>query len=341
VVNPIALNSGIRTVTVNDGTPAVDGILSGVLSGTASSLIKNGAGTLALTGTNTFGSALLPGTTFVTISAGTLQIGTGGTAGSLTSTGTGDIQNNATLAFNRSNALTVANNITGSGEVRQIGGGTTTLSGSNTYTGPTTVTAGTLEISGSINGSSAISLTNGGLLLSASNAINDSAPVSLANATLSTGGNSEFVGASSANATAAGLGALTLLSTATIDFGAGSSTLWLSGISAITGTLNLANWSGDPALGGGTDQLRFTSDPSAFLSQISFGGGTGAREISFANGGNSYFEIVPVPEPSSTALLGMSALWALGGFRSRNRQSPATSALRAAAGCSRGADAAP
>lgn len=174
IANPIALNSGARTIIVNNGTPVVDAIMSGVLSGTGSSIIKTGTGTLALTAANAFGSATVTGTTFVTISAGTLQIGNGGTSGSL-STGTGDIQNDAVLAFNRSDSLTMQYVIKGTGAVNQIGAGTTTLTGANTYTGTTTITAGTLRIgsggtTGSLSSSSAI-VDNGTLAFNRSNTL--------------------------------------------------------------------------------------------------------------------------------------------------------------------------
>lgn len=109
---------------------------SGDISGTGA-LTKLASGTAILTGTNSYGG-------LTTITAGTLQIGNGGTTGSL---GGGNVTNNAALAFNRSNAMTVANAISGTGTVTQSGAGTTTLTGStNSYSGLTTVDDGTLEV---------------------------------------------------------------------------------------------------------------------------------------------------------------------------------------------------
>jgi autotransporter-associated beta strand protein len=84
-----------------------------------------------------------------TISAGSLQLGNGGTTGALT--GTTGITNNANLTINRSDAFTQATDlngqaITGTGSFTQAGSGTTTLTAANTYSGPTTISAGTLEV---------------------------------------------------------------------------------------------------------------------------------------------------------------------------------------------------
>jgi autotransporter-associated beta strand protein len=108
--------------------------VTNAVSGTGT-LTQAGAGTIILTGANTYGG-------ITTISAGTLQIGNGGTTGSL---GTGNVTDNATLAFNRSDTITVANAISGTGALTQTGTGTTILAGTNSYGGATTVSGGTLK----------------------------------------------------------------------------------------------------------------------------------------------------------------------------------------------------
>ncbi|WP_285712020.1 autotransporter-associated beta strand repeat-containing protein [Erythrobacter oryzae] len=121
------------TVGANNLSTAFDGSVLGV-----GALSKIGAGTLTLTGSNSY-----QGTT--TISGGTLQIGNGGTSGTL---GTANVVNNAVLAFNRSDDITLANAISGTGSVTKAGAGVLTLSGTNSYAGTTTVSAGTLRITG-------------------------------------------------------------------------------------------------------------------------------------------------------------------------------------------------
>jgi autotransporter-associated beta strand protein len=79
--------------------------------------VQLGSGTLVLTGTNTYSGG-------TTISAGTLQIGNGGTTGSIT----GNVTDNGTLAFNRSDAMTFGGVISGAGSLVQLGSDTLTLS---------------------------------------------------------------------------------------------------------------------------------------------------------------------------------------------------------------------
>ena len=118
----------------NNGTFIYSGTanqtLSGVISGSGVLTQNNSASTLILSGNNTYTGA-------TTINAGTLQIGAGSTTGSVA----GNILNNGTLVFNRSNAITYSGNISGNGSLT-LGGGSSsslTLSGNNTYSGGTTI----------------------------------------------------------------------------------------------------------------------------------------------------------------------------------------------------------
>lgn len=130
---------GAGTLT-NTGTTFIRaGNFAGVITGTAG-LEKISTGTLILTGANTYS-----GTT--TITAGTLQIGDGGTTGTL---GTGAVVNNGVLAFNRSDDITVSNAISGTGQVRQAGTGTTTQLGALSHTGGTFVDAGILVLGNNV-----------------------------------------------------------------------------------------------------------------------------------------------------------------------------------------------
>ncbi|MBT2323621.1 autotransporter-associated beta strand repeat-containing protein, partial [Variovorax paradoxus] len=118
-------------------------------------LQKLGAGTLVFTGTNTYAGG-------TTISAGTLQLGNGGTTGSIT----GDVVNNAALVFDRSDTTTFAGQISGTGALRQQGTGTTVLTGANSYTGGTTIAAGTLQLgNGGTSGSIVGDVVNNGTLV--------------------------------------------------------------------------------------------------------------------------------------------------------------------------------
>ncbi|WP_338289940.1 polysaccharide lyase family 8 super-sandwich domain-containing protein [Luteolibacter sp. LG18] len=117
---------------------AGDGLVSGpILNGTGGfPLNKDGTGTWTLTGANSYSGV-------TTISAGTLQIGNGGTTGTL---GVSSVTNHGTLVIHRSNAVTLSNAISGSGRFIQKGTGTTTFGGANSYAGETRVEAGGLVV---------------------------------------------------------------------------------------------------------------------------------------------------------------------------------------------------
>ncbi|MDW6025388.1 autotransporter domain-containing protein [Mesorhizobium sp. BAC0120] len=111
---------------------------------------KAGAGTLTLTGINSYGGG-------TTITAGTL-------VGNSASFGTGGIVNNAALVLNQGTAGTLSNALSGSGTFEKTGVGTLTLTGVNSYGGGTTITAGTLVGNSASFGTGGI-VNNGALVL--------------------------------------------------------------------------------------------------------------------------------------------------------------------------------
>lgn len=113
--------------------------LGGGLSGSGL-LYKSGAGALILNSaaTHTGGTEVV---------SGSLQIGAGGTAGSIV----GDILNNGNVAFDRSDAVTFSNLISGNGSLTKQGTGTLTLTTTQAYGGVTNVNGGILRPSGADN----------------------------------------------------------------------------------------------------------------------------------------------------------------------------------------------
>lgn len=148
-----ATTSADRVVTLTGAGELAGGALRvaggnfpGLISGGAS-FIKEGTGTLLLTGNNTFTGASV-------INAGIVQVGSGGTAGAL---GAASITSAGTLVFNRSDALTWPGSLSGSGNLVKSGANTLTLTGALTHAGGTSIEGGMLQVgdggtAGSLNG---------------------------------------------------------------------------------------------------------------------------------------------------------------------------------------------
>jgi autotransporter-associated beta strand protein len=135
ISNNITLTAATSS-TLNNANSTIT--VSGTIGGSGN-ITKGGAGTLILSGANAYTGDTI-------ISAGTLQIGAGSTTGSISSSSA--ITNNGTLVINRSDAITLSNTISGTGNLTKLGTGNLTIGGAsaNTYNGTTTVSVGNLTL---------------------------------------------------------------------------------------------------------------------------------------------------------------------------------------------------
>jgi autotransporter-associated beta strand protein len=221
-------NTGSVILLGNQHTPSGVTVTNNVLNYTfsgpgrlfgATSLVKSGTASLTLSesgGDGFAGGIIVHGGTLIlddvnsAISGGlavdsgaVVQIGNNDARGSLPS---GNLGDEGTLVFNRTDKVLLAMVIPGSGALTQSGSGKLSLSAVNTYTGNTTVGGGTLALSGpgSIAGAlaivknaaldvsasdgtgshfNALALTNGTLLVS--NVLTTASSLSLTNSTIS------------------------------------------------------------------------------------------------------------------------------------------------------------
>jgi autotransporter-associated beta strand protein len=191
--NPLDLNTATsRTIQADNGSAAIDGTISGVISATGGGgFTKTGLGTLSLSATNTY-----TGTT--TVNAGTLSVATsanlgatpgavvpnsiildGGTLGTTATftldtnrgilvgsspgsgTGTIDVANTTTLTYGG----VIADNGAGADNFVKTGGGTLILTAPQAYTGTTSVSAGVLQFAPNALANSTVLLSGGTLSL--------------------------------------------------------------------------------------------------------------------------------------------------------------------------------
>ena len=302
----------------------------GVISGSGG-LTKVGSSTQTLTGANIY-------TGGTTISGGILSIGGGGTNGSIA----GGIVNNAALVFNRSGIITHSDVISGSGTLDKQGAGTLTLSGANTYSGTTTVSVGTMSVNGSTAGG-AVSVFSGATLagsgtVGGATTINSGAFHSPGNSPgvqtftngLTYSNGSTFVWELTAN-TDSGRGTffdgvnvsgglLTIDSGVTNNLvfnGAGSTVNWSNVFWASNLSWLVFSNAVEPMLpfAGVFDSLNLSADANGnVLTNVRPNASFAWRKTE----NNLYLDYAVIPEPSTFALLGLSAA-AFGAYRWRRR----------------------
>jgi T5SS/PEP-CTERM-associated repeat protein/autotransporter-associated beta strand protein len=150
--------SGTSSATVSSGTwqnttaLTVGASGKGVLNIAGSGVVTIGSGT----GTLTLASG--------TGSQGTLNMGTGGAAGTLDAAVVTSGSGSASVNFNHTGTATFDPRLAGSLNVNKLGTGTTILTGSNSYTGATIVEEGTLLIMGDSSSSADFRVEDGGKL---------------------------------------------------------------------------------------------------------------------------------------------------------------------------------
>lgn len=199
--------NNLGAITINNTDTLT---VSGVISGTGTSVTKAGAGTLIYAGDNTYTGGTV-------VNAGIFQVGNGATSGSLVTDG--GIVNNATVVFNRTDVHSYGGVISGTGAVEKDGTGVFSLTGSNTNEGDTNIKAGTLKSSSAISNVSTVNISSG--------------------ATLDLNNQSEIVGA------IAGMGNI-VMGTATLTSGGNNTSTTFSGV--ISGTAGNFNKTGTGTL---------------------------------------------------------------------------------------------
>jgi outer membrane autotransporter protein len=251
------------------------------LAGTGG-IIKQGLGTLTLSGANTYsGGTVVGGGALQLSGSGTLGSSSGATtvnAGTLDLGGTTQTQNggltlaggtvqNGTLSSSGAFGLqagTVTAALAGTGALNKTTSGTVTLSGANTYSGPTTIGAGILALGsgGSLASSSGVNLTVSGATFDISNGGNQTIKnlTSVAGATVSVGANTLTFGAANSTTFA---GSFT-----------GSGGLAWQGTGSFTLTGNSSAFTGSTTIESGTVALGSDVAPNASLGgNVSIAGG--------------------------------------------------------------------
>ncbi len=195
-------------------------------NGTAAALTKSAGGVLILASNNTFS-----GTTYV--NAGTVQVGNGGTSGSLGSSALVQGQG-GTLAFNRSDNISFSGSIIGAVGLTQAGSGTLSITADDAFSGNTTISAGTLQLG---NGGAAGSISNSPTVFNSS---------TLA---FNTSGAKTFTGSISGNGAILNQGSGSITLTAPIN-GATASVANTGGGSLVLTSTN--NYGGNTTISGGS-----------------------------------------------------------------------------------------
>jgi len=199
-----------------------------------------GAGLLEKTGTGTAVMAIdndFTGGT--TVSAGTLQLGSGGSAGSLA--GAITVASGATLAFDRTGSVMMTGVVSGSGAIVKAGAGRVVLSAPIALAGPVSVSAGTLVLGSGSTGVGGVTVAGGATFAASSGAV----ATTLTTPTLALGAAGSTLGFELAVASNPSVPLLTVTQADGLTLGGGSQTIALASTGALgIGRFTLVDYAG-------------------------------------------------------------------------------------------------
>jgi autotransporter-associated beta strand protein len=307
VGSSLFLPDGTTTLTVPAGVSATlaGDIADASAVGSPGALLLNGGGTVVLTGVTSYGGA-------TTINPGsTLQVGNGGTTGSLPAT-TAALTVNGTLAFDRSDDFVFGSLINGSGNVIQVGTGTLTLVGQSPFSGQTTIQSGQIKLG------SALALQNsmvqiqvddglnlGGLPAVTVGGLSGSGKLNLCGTALTVGGGS---GSGNYSGSLSGSGSLTKIGIGVQTLSGSDShtggTLIQAGVLAITADRAINNTAGGLTFGSGTLQLNNYASNLSFANVANLHLGAAAGTASTLNGAITGTSALAFAGPGTFVLAG-------------------------------------
>lgn len=300
-------------------TDGLNVTLAADLSSSGGSLAKSGAGTLTLSGSNSYSGG-------TTVSAGTLV----GNTASLH----GAIANGGTVRFDQATTGTFSGAITGAGALEKAGAGKLVLSGVQAHSGPSAVQAGTLSLSGTIQ-SSPVTVDTGATL--AGNGFIGSSLSVLG--TLAPGDSPGRIEATTVSLASSATTLMEIVAAGTA--GSNYDTVVVDAAGGLTygGTLSLMFSNSSPFADGTTfDLFGFTGSPGGAFSSITASGIGDYAALTFALDGDGTWttsntpggqylkfspltgDLVIVPEPSTVVSLGIAAAAFVAGQRWRRRK---------------------
>ena len=322
VGSSVDLGGGTRAFTIGNLSSAID--IDVTVPITNGGLTKNGAGTMQLSGANTFAGTVtvnagvlrsnnaagFSNSSPMVVNGGTLEMnGITDTVASLAGTGGAIAQGTAGLTLGAAiGSTTFAGAITGTGTFTKSGGATQILSGNNSL-GPVVINGGSLLFNGT-NTTGAITVNNGGTLGGTGSV---SGIVTVAN-----GGHL----APGASIESLAVGGLTVHGGSVLDFemGSGGAVDLISVTGLLTlngGSLHLTSAGG---MGAGTFPLILYGSRSGNVTALGTPIGPSGFQYSLLDTGSSINLVVSaVPEPGCTVLLAVG-LAVMGLGRGRNRR---------------------